>query len=54
MFTWVSVNFKLFDSCVRLETDKYLLRSNSDSSDFICATVNAVRGRFFLSSVNSN
>ena len=48
--TWVSVSLSCLESCMRLDTDKYLFFSNSDSSALICAAVKAVRGRFFRSS----
>lgn len=48
--TWVSVSLSVFDSWHRFATDKYLLRSNSASRDFIWAAVKAVRGLFFRSS----
>jgi hypothetical protein len=50
LHTCVSVSFRLFESCSRLATDRYLFFSNSASSDLICAAVNAVRGLFLRSS----
>ena len=47
--TCVYVSFKYFDSWLLLATERYLFDSNSVSRALICAAVNAVRGRFFLS-----
>lgn len=49
-YTCVSVSFKFLLSCNLFATLRYLFLSNSASSDFICDAVNAVLGRFFLSS----
>ena len=44
------MSLSCFESCIRLETERYLFFSNSDSRALICAAVKAVRGRFFRSS----
>ena len=48
--TCVSVSFNCLESCMRLDTDRYLFLSNSASSALICAAEKAVRGRFLRSS----